>query len=290
MRARITDSSALRNISPAQITAYLRGRGARQVGELSGRAAIWSWQDEEFLVPVAVKFGDYAYRVADILAALEKIEKRSQLAIVADMRLSDFDVVRIGCFPQEGEGETLGLAQAVDFLGHARDLLMAATIAAAHKVCYRDGTSRLAEEFLKSVRIAWGECCCCAVRLVVPIEPARENVDAPFEKYALYAQSVVPTLHESLEALYLTAQKTSQDGSIEDFAKAAARGLTANMCDALAGMYMDLGAKRLELQFAYSANRCQPRPCARICLETASILLIKSASRAIRAKKSKARA
>ena len=35
---------------------------------------------EEFLVPLAAEFADYAYRVADILAALKREKSRGALA------------------------------------------------------------------------------------------------------------------------------------------------------------------------------------------------------------------
>lgn len=136
MRARITDSGALRKISPSQITAYLRARGAKQVGTFLDRAAIWALGKEEFLVPVAAEYADYAYRVADILAALERAEGRSQLEIVDDLQEVGFDVVRIGGAPNEGMSEAFGIVRVVDLLTHARDLLMTAACAAAtRKAC-----------------------------------------------------------------------------------------------------------------------------------------------------------
>ena len=131
MRARITDSAALRKILPSQITAYLRSKGAKQVGTFSDRAAIWALGKEEFLVPVAAEFADYAYRVADILAALERVEEHSQLEILDDLHEVGFDVVGIGRFPKDETSEAPGIMRAVDFLAHARDLLMAAACAAA---------------------------------------------------------------------------------------------------------------------------------------------------------------
>ena len=80
MRVRITDSAALRKISPSQIMAYLRAKGAKQVGKFSDKAAIWTLGKEEFLVPLAAEFADYAYRVADILAALKREKSRGALA------------------------------------------------------------------------------------------------------------------------------------------------------------------------------------------------------------------
>lgn len=91
MIGRISDKQVLLSISPAQIMAYLRSRGARQVDEFLGKAAVWSYGDEELLVPLATRFADYAARMADILAALEREEDRSQLQIITELKYSCFD-------------------------------------------------------------------------------------------------------------------------------------------------------------------------------------------------------
>ena len=49
--------------------------------------------DEELLVALATRFADYPARMADVLAALEREEDRSQLLIEADLRHSGFDAV-----------------------------------------------------------------------------------------------------------------------------------------------------------------------------------------------------
>ena len=136
MRARITDSAALRKSLPSQITAYLRAKGAKQVGTFLDKAAIWALGKEEFLVPSAAEFADYAYRVADILAALERVEERSQLEIMDDLQEVGCDVARIGRFPKDGMSEAPGIMRVVELLTHARDLLMTAACAAAtRKAC-----------------------------------------------------------------------------------------------------------------------------------------------------------
>lgn len=188
MRVRITDSAALRKISPSQITAYLRARGAKQVGTFLDRAAIWALGEEEFLVPVAAEFADYAYRVADILAALERVEEHSQLEILDELHEVGFDVVGIGRFPKDETSEALGIMRAVDFLAHARDLLMAAACAAStRKACSPAERSQDAERFMQSVRLDKMEGYGFVVRLLAPVAPERKgSTDSSAELYALY--------------------------------------------------------------------------------------------------------
>ena len=177
MRARITDSAALRKISPSRIMAYLQARGAKQVGNFLDRAGIWALGNEEFLLPVAAELADYAHRVADILAVLEKVEGRSQLEIVADLQEMGFDVVRIGCFPKDETSEVPGIMRVVELLTHARDLLMAVACAAAvHKGCFAARSLQVAQRFMGRVRLGKLEGNDFAVRLLVPVGPARKKI------------------------------------------------------------------------------------------------------------------
>lgn len=283
MRARITDSAALRKISPSQIMAYLRSKGAKQVGKLSDKAAIWTLGKEEFLVPLAAEFADYAYRIADILAALERVEERSQLEIMDDLQEVGFDVVRIGGFPEDGTSEALDIMRAADFLVCARDLLMAAAcVAATRMACSPAERSQNAERFMQSVRLGKMEGCGFAVRLLAPVTPVRKSTDSTAEPYALYERSVVPILQESLETLCLAEQKAREGGSAELFEKSAAREDLAKLCAALTGIRKALDSKCLEIGITYSATRSQHRPYARMCVEARYFPVIEAVSNAIR--------
>lgn len=283
MRVRITDSAALRKISPSQIMAYLCAKGAKQVGKFSDSAAIWALGKEEFLVPVAAEFADYAYRVADILAALERVEARLQLEIMDDLHEVGFDVVGIGRFPKDETSEALGIMRVVDFLAHARDLLMAAACAAAtRKACSPAERSRDADQYMQSVRLGRMEGYGFAVRLLAPVTPVRKSTDSTAEPYALYERSVVPILQESLETLCLAAQKAREGGSVELFEKSAAREDLAKLCAALTGIRKALDSKCLEIGITYSATRSQHLPCARICVEERYFPVIEAVSNAIR--------
>ncbi|OUO50417.1 hypothetical protein B5F76_11770 [Desulfovibrio sp. An276] len=263
--------------------AYLRAKGAKQVGNFLDRAGIWALGKEEFLVPAAAEFADYAYRIADILAALERVEERSQLGILDDLQEVGFDVVRIGGFPEDGTSEAPGIMRAVDFLAHARDLLMAAACAAATRMaCSPARRSQDAERFMQSVRLGKMEGYGFAVRILAPVTPVRKSTDSTAEPYALYERSVVPILQESLETLCLAEQKAREGGSAELFEKSAAREDLAKLCAALTGIRKALDSKCLEIGITYSATRSQHLPCARICVEERYFPVIEAVSNAIR--------
>lgn len=54
---------------------------------------------------------------------------------------------------------------------------------------------------------------------------------------------------------------------MELFEKSAAREDLAKLCAALTGIRKALDSQWLEIEISYSANRREPRPCARIWVE-----------------------
>ena len=172
MRVRISDKQALLSISPAQLMAYLRSKGARQVDEFSGKATVWSYGDEELLVPLATRFADYAARMADILASLEREEDRSQLQILTDLQNSGFDVVRVRNVSEDTRTGTLNFMRSVDFVAQTRDLLLAAACSAAtHKISYPGRKPQDAERFMDSVRFGQTVQGSFVLQILSPVAP-----------------------------------------------------------------------------------------------------------------------
>ena len=95
MRVRISDQKILQSITPAEVLAYLRSRGANKTDDIQNKADIWQYGGEEILVPLATHFADYSMRMSEILLCLEKVKERSQLMIVEDIEHSGFDIISI---------------------------------------------------------------------------------------------------------------------------------------------------------------------------------------------------
>lgn len=286
MKARISDKHVLQSISPAQLMAYLRGRGAVQVGEYSGKATIWQYGSEELLVPLRVHFADYASRMADIFASLEREEGRSQLLIEADLRHSGFDVIRVRNVSEDTRDGSLNIMRSVDFVAQTRDLLLAAACSAAtHKISYPGRKPQDAERFMENVRFAQTAQGSFILQLLSPVVPELsvqgKLVDMPEE--LPYEKRVVPTLQSGLEALNTAARRASEDNNLEHFQQAACLGLTTNLCDAVTTLYESLKPQYIEVGITYSANRRESRQLARVSVDAGYIPLIREASATIKA-------
>ena len=285
MRVRISDKQALLSISPAQLMAYLRSRGARHVDEFPGKAAVWSYGDEELLVPLATRFADYAARMADILASLEREEDRSQLQILTDLQNSGFDVVRVRNVSEDTRTGTLNFMRSVDFVAQTRDLLLAAACSAAtHKISYPGRKPQDAERFMDSVRFGQTVQGSCVLQILSSVAPELRKQGSLLDQTEElpYEKRVIPTLESGLKALNSAVQQASNDINLDHFQQAAPQGLTTNLCDALAGLYDSLKPQYIEFSITYSVNRQQTRPLARISVDAGYIPLIREASARIK--------
>ena len=286
MRAHITDRETLQTITPAQILAYLRCKGAEKADEWPDKATFWQYGRTELLVPLSTRFADYAQRVAELLAQLEKTEDRSQLLIVEDILRSGFDIIRIRNVSEDARQGMLNLMRGVEFVAKARDMLAAAACSAAtHKSSYPGRRPQDADRFMEGVRFGKTEQGSFVLQLLAPVAPElyiQGRLDELPEEEP-YERRVVPTLQSGLEALNLAAQRSEIDRDAAHFLEAAPQGLTSNLCDAVTGMYDSLQPQYIEVGITYSANRRRPRPLARISVDSGYIPLIREASAYIRA-------
>ena len=245
MRVRISDKQALLSISPAQLMAYLRSKGARQVDEFSGKATVWSYGDEELLVPLATRFADYAARMADILAVLEQMEERSQLQILHDLQYSDFDIIRVKISSEDSRNGSFNFVRSLDFITKMRELLLAAACAAAtHKQHYTGRKPDKAIRFINNVRFGQTEQGSFVLQLLSPVTIKNE-------RDSLYIKRVVPTLQYTLESINeiihrrLPFSEFSLNTDIYN--------ILGNMCGTVNDCYIGI-------EIAYSGMREEKRP------------------------------
>lgn len=272
MKTPATDKNVLQTILPEHMTACLAGKGAVRVGDCDGKADIWSYSGEELLVPKSVTFGDYALRVADVVATLARVEGSSRGLIVAELRHADCDRIRVECRPSVTEPATLGLVANTAFLSGVLDMTGAAAVAAASRVSPRprDGR-RLADAFLETVRYVQDEE--GVAYLFVPPAPKAPAKDAPRATDAaeaanaaglsLFAGSVVPALCAGLERLVALAEDDTGEHS-EDARAPCPDESFGSLCrilrEALSGMLSRTLARSLEVAVSWSPTRVDRRP------------------------------
>ncbi len=182
---------------------------------------------------------DFSHRIADALRTLERVEERDQIEILADLSLTSDDVIRVRLTDTEAVDSTLSLERASHVVARTYDLILAAACAATEpRLCYPSRKPQKATDYMRNVRMGQterGSFVITALSRVAPALQFAEEADAlgipePFER------RVTEKLASALDAASSAAAHAITSGDLSRFEAAVDRGVSANLCEAIAGM------------------------------------------------------
>lgn len=264
MRATIRDLAVFAAVRPLDLTAYLRTRAWRQTQTHGTRSAIWEGGPAgqfELLVPLEVDAPTYGRRVADVFRLLAEAEGRSQMEILRDVTTAGFDIVRIRALAADYDDGTVPLDVGVTLVDCARDLLLAAACAAHQpRPVYHARKPAPALDYLRRARLGQTEHGSFVIALHAPVPPALQmHLDA-VEEAVPYERRVTTTLLSAAAAARRAVQAAAASGDFKPFEEAVADGVSANFCDALAGLHAVASCDALALSVDWAAVRPMPTP------------------------------
>ncbi|GDX40362.1 hypothetical protein LBMAG21_06540 [Armatimonadota bacterium] len=270
MKATIQDISTLRALSPTDLASYLRSRGWKQNSQGEGTSSVWELgsggeSDVEILLPLNPAYRDYSVRVADILETLEIMEKRSQMDILADIQVSTADVIRIQLQNSAYENGSVPLEDGVRFVEHTRDMLLAAACATLQpKAIYPARKPSEAMSYLSRVRLAQTErgSYVLAVHSPVPPRLSTDGQRGLFPEEALSSLTEDPlerrvtlTLSKSLSKTKYAVEQAVATSNLTPFTEAVPFGVSANLCEALAGLVSQERSQSLSIRMSWASVR-----------------------------------
>jgi hypothetical protein len=261
VRASVSDREQLQSLDPVEIASYLQAKGWQRTDSGYELAACWSFETNagaslDVLVPTDATVGDFALRMSELLQALERVEQRSQMEILSDIQYARSDVVRLR---RAEEGNAVGGIPLVDgekFIGEAVTLMTAAACAAIYpgRVMSAKQAAQ-ASEYLQHVKMGQterGSFVLTIVSRLVPLVtpgayPLFDSVDEPFPR------KVTKTLAEALDATRMAVSKVQSSGRVKIFEEAVGHGVSANLCEAIAGLLAAAGqAGRIGVEVAWA--------------------------------------
>jgi len=242
MRATIRDRAALLALSPVQVMQYLLSSGWKQVDRVPNRYTVWAGgpeQEEEILLPDRQALADYHLRISEVIAQLERLEGRSQLEILADFENSSADIIRIRVGLDGAADGTIPLDTATQVLESAKDMMLAAACAAiSPRPYYHARRWAEASEYVGALRAGQTERGSYVVTIVSPVPP---ELDVPpgelFETEEPFPRRATVMLSTALEAVADAAVSFE----LTAFEKQVSKGVSANLCQALAGLGSSAG-------------------------------------------------
>ena len=264
MKVTVRDRDVLGSLRPLEVVAYLRTNGWTKTAERPSQWATWvrpdpaSKDEFEIALPLTTDYRDFALRMGDALAVLAVAERRPQLEILRDLQIVATDVVRLRWADGDVTDGSVSLEEGAAFVDRAKDLFQAAACAAAEtRAYYPSRKPSQATDYLRQARLAHTEPGSFILTVLSRVPPslASENgklfgIDEPFERRVTW------TLANALASARLAAEEAVSTGKVASFEEAVPRGVSANLCQALAGMgRMGSGSGKLAVQFTWSPSR-----------------------------------
>lgn len=245
-------------------------------------------REYEILLPLTREVRDFVPRMAEALRTLEAAEARPQRAILDDLVSTPADVVRVRSHYADTTDGTIPLEEGVKLIERARDMLFAAACAAVEpKLYFPTRRPGAAVEYMGRVRMGQTERGSYVVTLISRVPPALEptgagqarlDVEDPFER------RVTRTLAGAMSALRGAALESAATGDLKPFESAVPKGVSANLCEAIAGMVEPGGAPG-DLEISLTWSRLRPMETAeasRITLTADAIPVVGEAGRVLR--------
>ncbi len=281
----------LQGIEPRQVTAWLRSNGWTHIEDSAGAvlyrkpAQESDEGDYEVAVPEHSGFRDYMLRIREVISTISVAAARPQDWIAREVRNSTADIIRLRAVgPGVGPG-VVPVELGTRLIKGAADLVLAAACAAVEpRPVYRTRKPQEAVEFVNTVRLGAAEEGSFVVTLHAPVPPALQPASSeeletePFERRStlMLAESVVAARH--------AAERAGLGEGMQPFHAATARGVSANLCEALAQLVTGDDVSELELLFGWAASRPVAQGVARqIRLGSDTGAVLKEAARQLRA-------
>jgi hypothetical protein len=255
---------ALRSLEPRQAAAWLRANGWELVDTRPEHTATWrkaAGVEGDFLIelPLDATFRDYARRMGEVLDTLVVATGKPPAWLLEELRASTFDIIRLrSTGPGVGHGR-VPVELGARLFGLTRELLLAAACSAHDpRPVYRTRKPAEATDFLRRVKLAAPESGSFIVTVHAPVPPGLQAAlmegmeELPFERRATL------TLASATTAARQAAERAGLGGGADLFLNGTAAGISANLCDALAGFVDGDETTGLDLQFAWAASRLVP--------------------------------
>ena len=187
----------------------------------------------EIIIPRTGRLGDYASVVAALIETFAQVADLDELTVYRSLVIADRDVVRVRAAESDDGSVTLNDGAAL--IAGARDMLLSAACSLRdQRPVYRAGANREAADLLKRVRLGQTEQGSFGVTLLTPVvpPPMPALLPDPDDRNAPIERRMTRRLVEALTAARGAVERATA-GDEGPFADSVARGVSANLCEAL---------------------------------------------------------
>ena len=274
MRATIRDTEALKAVSPAALSAYARAAGWSKTETYGDHSDVYTASDRpEIILPRTERLDDYADVVSRLVEIFANAVETDELSLYRDLVTADRDVIRVRA--AENSDGAVAVDDGLALLQGAHDLLLATACSLWNpRPLYRAGSNREAVEQVRRIQLGQTEQGSFAITLLTPVvAPPMQPIltdgwgleDEPVER------RLTRRLTGALEAARTATERTVVSG-VGAFSEAVRKGVSANLCDALAMLIEPFPALDVSVTWARTLPRKTARKTVRFGRSDAPIL------------------
>ena len=257
MNVHIRDSAALSRVTPPLLRRYLEIHEWTREDTWQGRITVWSTmhndQRRQILMPLMELSDTYPVRMSEAVSTLSEVEDRSELDVYNELILGGGDVIRLRTLNGNGL-ERRSLSESAKLLNDARDLVASAARAAERpgQPVYRGRPSGEVTRYVDGIYPLPGYETGGELTLHSRVPPDYgEQVDMGDQFHRLFPRTAALALDRGLREVGNTVQEVLGGNSeIKSFESATQRGVSANMCDAIAELVSDQHGIEISLLWA----------------------------------------
>ena len=255
------ESQGLSSVNLRSLYVYLASQGWQKIEPYGESGFVFSLENQplELLVP-SVMLSDYQRRIEEILQTLSEVEERDSFAILRDVSMSEYDLVRVR-LPEPALGGSVLVSDGVSLFQESPNLLLAAACSVSRpQRAYRAGRNQEATDYMNTVRFGQTEMGSFVVSLLSPVPPslvgqADMSTGLPPEPFARrVTRKLVSGLRSAKNAVFLA----DHGGDIRAFEQYVSQGVSANLCDAIANILDVESRQSVDVSVSWSLVREPP--------------------------------
>jgi len=253
-----SDLVTISALSPNHVGAYLRTRGWRDAGPFGANGRLYSKviadEVQELVLPTRTSLTDFTKRMSELAEDLARAEDRPTSAVIFDLTLTAFDVIRVRSRDADEYG-SVRFSDDVQLFEEAQNLLVASARAASSDVPRRVWKGRRPEsiiEYLQRVRLGQTEKSSFSLTVLSPyaFEPSTEarQQRTLFSKDA-FGRRITLKFADALNAIEVALADAVTD-PIPAFDRTIEAGVSADLCEALGNLADNEGGVELSVSWS----------------------------------------
>ena len=189
-------------------------------------------------------FADYPLRMWEAIWALADSENREWSAVLGDLLMSDFDVVRVRWSGDSDDG-AIPLDAGAALIQGSRDMLLAAACSAQRsQPAFRAGSNKKARNYVERASLRQTQCGSFVINIALPVTKERDG----------FPDKVIHKLISGLSAVDKTAWFAEYESDFIRFANEIHNGVSANLCGALARMLGDRATESVDISINWALS------------------------------------